>query len=64
MYEDTTINGWLRQPGPINLRRDPERKPTTNIEMRGAQSIIVAVMFVANCILYVGFVIPHLLHLF
>lgn len=25
--EPSTINRWFEQAGPINLRRDPERKP-------------------------------------
>lgn len=38
-FDDTTVNGWLGQPGPINLRRS-ERRP----DPIGGSGIVLAAL--------------------
>lgn len=40
MFSDTQ-NGWLNQPGPIHLRRSPERKP----DAQDGAGIVYAAIF-------------------
>lgn len=41
MYDDTTMNRWLLEPGPITLRRT-ERKPGR--DLRPARGIVIAAL--------------------
>lgn len=46
-FEDSTINGWINQPGPINLRRSERRRDPTPME-----PVILAVLVGLNIIVW------------
>jgi hypothetical protein len=48
--DPTTINGWIRQPGPINLR---VQRPAPARDMRAAEGIVLAIVTGAAAVAWI-----------